>query len=96
MVRVQGAKMGCEFQVWFTNITGCVLGISDISWSVAVTAASEAEAVELALECARAVNRESGLPPHGLRVSDQELRRLACVLPRRPAAPGAAPGRGGM
>ena len=58
--------MGGEFQVWFKNITGYALGISDISWSVTVTATSEAEAVELAVERARVVNRELGLPPHGL------------------------------
>lgn len=75
--------MGCEFHVWFTNITGCALGISDISWAVTVTAASESEALELALERARAVNREVGLPPHGLRVSDSELRRLAIVVEMR-------------
>ena len=74
--------MGGEFRVLFTNLTGCALGISDISWSVTVTAATEAEAIELALERARVVNRESGLPPHGLRVGEPELRRLVCVLPR--------------
>jgi hypothetical protein len=72
-----------EFKVWFTNITGCAVGISDISWFVTVTAVSEAQAVELALEEARVVNRVSGLPTHGLRVSEAELRRLACVLPER-------------
>ncbi len=70
-----------EFRVWFTNITGCAMGISDISWTVTVTAASEAEALELTLDRARAVNRESGLPPHGIRISESELRRLAGVLP---------------
>jgi|GEM_PF-4665454 len=70
-----------EYQVWFTNITGCAIGISDISWFVTVAAESEAAAVELALEKARAVNQEAGLPPHGLRVSEEELRRLVCVLP---------------
>ncbi len=74
-----------QFWVGFTNINGCALGISDILWSVTVTAASEAEALEVALEKARVVNRESGLPPHGLRVSEAELRRLACVLPEKPA-----------
>jgi hypothetical protein len=70
------------YKVWFTNITGCAVGISDISWSVTVEAVSEAEAIEAALKPARIINRQSGLPPHGLRVSEKELRRLACVLPR--------------
>lgn len=69
------------FTVWFSNFTGCAMGISDISWSVTVEAASEGEAIELALEQARVVNRESGLPPHGVQVSDTELRKLAFVLP---------------
>jgi hypothetical protein len=81
------ARMSGVFRVWFTNITGCAMGISDISWSVTVAAASEAEAVELALERARVVNRGSGLPPHGLRVSEQQLRHLACVPSQRPAEP---------
>ena len=70
-----------EYRVWFTNITGCAVGISDISWFVTVAAESETAAVESALERARIVNDESGLPPHGLRVSEGELRRLVCVLP---------------
>ena len=71
-----------SYRVWFTNVTGCAVGISEISWSVVVDAESEVVAVEFALEQARAVNRETGLPPHGLRVSEQHLRELACVLPR--------------
>lgn len=70
-----------QFKVWFANFTGCAMGISDISWSVTVEAMSESGAIELALEQARVVNRESGLPPHGLRVSESELRKLAFVLP---------------
>src|SRR5262245_53852215 len=56
------------YNVWFTNVTGCALGLSDISWNVTVAAGSEAEALELGLEDARALNREFGMPPHGLRV----------------------------
>ncbi len=73
--------MSTEFRVWFTNLTGCALGISDISWGVTVSAASEAEALESALEQARTLNRESGLPPHGIRVGEEELRRMACMIP---------------
>jgi hypothetical protein len=82
-----------EYKVWFTNITGCAVGISDISWSVTVSAESEAEAFELAMKKARVINRQCGLPPHGLRVTEEELRRLACVLPdgQRDATPTAAP-----
>jgi hypothetical protein len=74
-----------EYDVWFTNITGCALGISDISWSVSVTASCEAEAMELALDQARTLNGVSGLPPHGIRVSEKELRQLAHVLPEEHA-----------
>ena len=69
------------YTVWFTNITGCAVGISDISWCVTVSAESEAAALEQGLVEARALNREFGLPPHSIRVSDEELRRLACVQP---------------
>jgi hypothetical protein len=67
------------YTVWFTNVTGCAVGINDISWRVTVAAGSEAEALEQGLEEARALNREFGLPPHGLKVSEVELRRLASV-----------------
>jgi hypothetical protein len=75
------AKMNGRFTVWFTNMTGCALGVSDISWTVSVTAASQGEAIELAVKQALAVNREFGMPPHGLRIDDAELRQLAFVLP---------------
>lgn len=71
------------YSVWFTNITGCATGISDISWHVTVSAESEAEALEKGLKDARALNREFGMPPHGLKVSEDELRRLAHVQPLR-------------
>lgn len=76
--------MARPFRILFTNLIGCAAGISDISWVVTIEAASEAEALERALEQARALNRGPGLPPHGLRVSEKELRRLACVLPQSP------------
>jgi len=71
------------YTVWFTNITGCALGISDISWHVMVTARSECEALELGLKDAQELNREFGMPPHGIRVNDEELRNLAHVQLRR-------------
>ena len=72
-----------RYWVFFTNPTGCAIGISDISWSVTVAADSEAEALELGLKDALALNREFGMPPHGLKVSEAELRRLATVRPQR-------------
>ena len=67
------------YTVWFTNITGCAVGISDISWCVTVSAESEAAALEQGLAEARVLNREFGLPPHGIRVGEVELRRMALV-----------------
>jgi hypothetical protein len=69
-----------EYRVWFTNLTGCAVGVNDVSWTVTVPANSESEALDRALEQARLLNDQSGLPPHGRRVSEAELRRLACVL----------------
>lgn len=57
------------------------MGISDISWSVSVIAPSELEALELAVEQARPLNRGSGMPPHGIHLSEAELREVAFVLP---------------
>jgi hypothetical protein len=74
-----------QLDVWFTNITGCALGISDISWFVTVTASTEMGAMELALDQARILNDESGLPPHGIRVSEDRLRQLAHAFPKKQA-----------
>jgi hypothetical protein len=68
-----------HYTVRFTNITGCAIGISDISWCVTVRAESEADALEQGLAEAREYNQEFGLPPHGIRVNEEELRRQACV-----------------
>ncbi len=74
------------FDVLFVNWDGCVIGVSDISWSVTVEAEFKSDAVELALEAARLVNHQTGMPPHGIRVSEEQLRRLAYVIDpnRRP------------
>jgi hypothetical protein len=67
------------YTVWLTNVTECAVGIGDISWNVTVAAASESEALNLGLEQARALNREFGLPPNRIKVSDEELRSMAHV-----------------
>ena len=77
--------MSDNFKVMFTNLNGCAVGISDIFWSVTVAAGSEEEAIETAIEQAQAVNHDSGMPPHGIQVTEHELRRLACVIPKTPA-----------
>ncbi len=71
-----------NFKVVFTNITGCAVGISDIMWSVTVAAGSEEEAIETAIEQARVFNHNLRMPPHGIQLSEHELRRLACVVPK--------------
>jgi hypothetical protein len=63
----------------------------DQRWSVKVVADSEASAVELAMGKARALNHEKGMPPHGIRLRDDDLRTLATVcgdVPRGDAAGG--------
>lgn len=72
--------MPAEYTVLFTNLTGCAIGISDINWSVKVVADSEASAIELALTRARVLNREKGMPPHGIRLRAEDLRNLAFVF----------------
>jgi hypothetical protein len=86
--------MSGDFEVWFTNIMGCAIGISDISLKVAVSAGSDAEAMEAAIVKAWAVNQDTGLPPHGIRVDEKWLRGHA-VIWKRPAESGVAPDRGG-
>ena len=72
--------MNRSFRIWFTNVTGCAAGMSDISLFVDVVAESEAEAMEKAIVEARAVNERTGLPPHGLKVDDAYLRTLATAV----------------
>jgi hypothetical protein len=78
-----GSSVGRHYYtVWFSSVdprTNRALGPEDFCWCVTVAAGSEAEALELGLPDARDLNRELGLPPHGLRVSEEELRRLAYV-----------------
>lgn len=73
--------MGTQFRVWFTNVTGCAIGISDISLFLTVDADTETKALDIALEQAQVINEKSGLPPHGIRVTESELRKLALVQP---------------
>jgi hypothetical protein len=68
-----------EYLVVFSNLTGCAAGISEISWSTRVRAASEAAALRCAIALATRQNEEAGLPPHGLRVSPAYLESLACI-----------------
>jgi hypothetical protein len=46
-------------------------------------AGSEKEALDAAVAWAVGVLRRVGLPPHGVRVSEEELRAQATVLPDR-------------
>ncbi|MCC6492601.1 MAG: hypothetical protein IT424_06235 [Pirellulales bacterium] len=70
-----------QYRVWFTNVTGCAAGISNVSLELSVAAIDEADALERALAEAQAINRRSGLPPHGLRLDESYLRTLACIAP---------------
>lgn len=71
-----------DYNVVFTNINGCAVGISDIHLTVSVTANSELAAIEAALINAQKVNDSTGLPPHGIRVSERDLRKLVVVMPK--------------
>ena len=73
-----------EYTVLFSNLWGCAIGVSDIGLPVTVLAESEREAIEKAICEARAINKKSGLPPHGIRVSERQLRQLAMVVPKPP------------
>ena len=65
-----------RFEVIFSNLTGCAVGISDIMLVVEVLADSKESAIDKAVSEACTINESSGMPPHGIRVSEQELRRL--------------------
>src|SRR5262245_1605296 len=71
------------YWVAFTNVTDLSAEPSAGQYYLATTqkAASAAEALDAALPWALGVNRRVGLPPHGIRVSEEELRRQATVMP---------------
>jgi hypothetical protein len=46
-------------------------------------AGSEGEALQAALTFASELSRRVGLPPHGIRVSESDLRRQATVVPAK-------------
>jgi hypothetical protein len=50
---------------------------------IGLSAGSEAEALDAALRKALGVNSRVGMPPHGIRVSEEELRRQAIVMTDR-------------
>ena len=64
--------------VRFTNALGSDIG-RDITWSVTVSAESEADALQQGLADARDLNQQFGFPPHGIKVSDDELQKLVSV-----------------
>lgn len=69
-----------EFRIWFTNVTGCAIGETEISWEITVAAENEAEALRIAQDRAVKRNQEAGLPPHGLKLNEGYLRTLGMVL----------------
>ncbi|HWB08805.1 MAG TPA: hypothetical protein VG826_06265 [Pirellulales bacterium] len=74
-----------QFSVGVTNLTGCAMGISDINWYTTVSASSETEAAELAVKLAMAASADGGLPPHGIQLSEKEIRQNLVVLLNPPA-----------
>jgi hypothetical protein len=74
-----------RYKVSFTNVNGCAVGATAIEFDLDVEAESEAEALELALRQARIINVQTGLPPHGIRVSEDYLRTLAVIIPAEQA-----------
>jgi hypothetical protein len=70
-----------RFQVSINNFGECVLGASDIGWSTTVEAKTEAEAFQLGLAEAVTLSASEGLPPHGIKRSISDIRRLLFVRP---------------
>lgn len=68
-----------KFDALIVNLGECVLGSSDIGWSTEVEAESEAEAFELRVAEAVSVSESEGLPPHGIKTSEEDIRRLLIV-----------------
>lgn len=70
-----------QFKAMVSNLTGCAVGISDFLWNATVRASCESDATELAIKLATLANKEHGLPPHGIRLTEDEIRHYLVVLP---------------
>ena len=70
-----------RFSAMVSNLTGCAVGISDFYWVAEFAAESEDAAVEAAVKLAMAVNDESGLPPHGIVLTEDEIRDNLIITP---------------
>src|SRR5262245_5457555 len=75
------------YYVTFTNRTDLFADLAPDQYflGTAQKAISEAEALESAIPWALGVMHRVGLPPHGIRVGEVELRRQAMVTPHREA-----------
>jgi hypothetical protein len=78
---IEGQPKDDRFWVTFTNITDLSAAPAADQYFVGtcMTAASEAEAFAKVLQWALDINDRSGMPPHGIQVSEEELRRQATV-----------------
>ena len=74
-----GYNASMKRRVDFINLFGAV-EISDFSWSVDVTAETQAEAIELAIEKAMALNAKSGMPPDNIKTDEATLRRCVWIV----------------
>ena len=79
-----------EYLVSAANTTDRVPGADEYDLRMVLVAGSAAAALDIGLRHARSLNRRSGLPPHGIRISDDELAQQVKVAPLWPAEPGAA------
>jgi hypothetical protein len=75
------------YWVAFTNAPdlSAELSVGQYHLSITQKADSEAAALEAALAWAVGVSQRVGLPPHGMRLSEDELRRDATVVTDREA-----------
>jgi hypothetical protein len=72
-----------RYWVTFTNMTDLSVEPAAGQYYLGTcrTAGSAAEAFAEALAWALGVNSRNGMPPHGIEVSEEELRRQARVMP---------------
>jgi hypothetical protein len=72
-----------RYWVTFTNLTDLSVkpAAGQYYLGKCLTADSEAEAFAEALQWALGVKSRVGMPPHGIEVSEEELRRQATVIP---------------
>jgi hypothetical protein len=82
-----------EYLVTVASTAARTAGADEYDLRMVLVGGSARAALDVGLRHARSLNSRAGMPPHGIRVCDDELVRQATVAPVWPAEPVGTPER---